>query len=77
MSIDQAKLFSERMTKDPAFRERVMAITDVSQKIAWIQSEGYDCSEAEIQDVSCEISDEELNAAVGGIADRTVNMSFN
>ena len=77
MSIDQAKLFSERMTKDPAFHERVMAIKDVAQRIAYIKSEGFDCSETEINAVSAELSDEELDAAAGGSEFSEFNYTFN
>ena len=66
MSIDQAKLFTERMRQDSAFRERVMAIEDVAERIVYIQSEGFDCSETEIKEVSGELSDEELDHAAGG-----------
>ena len=66
MSLDQARLFIEKMKLDEAFRKRVMAIEDVASRMACIQSEGFACNEAEIKEVSGELSDEELDNAAGG-----------
>ncbi len=66
MSLDQARLFIERMKSDEAFSKRVLAIEDVDTRMACIQGEGFDCSEAEIKGVSGELSDEELDHAAGG-----------
>jgi predicted ribosomally synthesized peptide with nif11-like leader len=66
MSLDQARLLIEKMKSDEAFANRVMAIEDVASRIACIQSEGFDCSEAEIKEVSGELTDAELDSAVGG-----------
>jgi predicted ribosomally synthesized peptide with nif11-like leader len=51
MSLDQAKAFIEKMKSDVAFRERVLAIDDVAERFQLINSEGYECSEAEINEV--------------------------
>jgi predicted ribosomally synthesized peptide with nif11-like leader len=66
MSLDQARLFIERMKSDEAFAKRVMAIEDVAGRMACIQSEGFACNEAEIKEVSGELTDIELDSAVGG-----------
>jgi predicted ribosomally synthesized peptide with nif11-like leader len=66
MSLDQARLLIEKMKSDEAFAKRVMAIEDVASRIACIQSEGFDCSEAEIKEVAGELTDIELDSAVGG-----------
>jgi predicted ribosomally synthesized peptide with nif11-like leader len=66
MSLDQARLFIEKMKSDEAFAKRVMGIEDVAGRLACIQSEGFDCSEAEIMEVSGELSDKDLDAAGGG-----------
>ena len=66
MSLDQARLFIENMKSDEAFAKRVMAIEDVAARLACIQSEGFDFSEAEIKEVSGELTDAELDAAAGG-----------
>ncbi|MEI6692060.1 MAG: Nif11-like leader peptide family natural product precursor [Chlorobium sp.] len=66
MSLDQAKAFIEKMKSDDAFRERVMAIEDVAGRLVCIQSEGFACTEAEIQAVAGELRDEDLDSAAGG-----------
>ncbi len=66
MSLDQAKLFIEKMKSDEIFSKRVLAIEDVAGRLVYIESEGIDCTEAEIKEVSGELSDEELEAASGG-----------
>jgi predicted ribosomally synthesized peptide with nif11-like leader len=66
MSLDQARLFIERMKSDEAFAKRVMAIEDVAARLVCIQSEGFACNEAEIKEVSGELTDAELDSAVGG-----------
>jgi len=67
MSLDQARLFIEKMKSDEAFAKRVMAIEDVAGRLACIQSEGFACNEAEIKEVaSGSLSDAELDSAVRG-----------
>ena len=56
MSAEQAKAFIERMKTDEAFREKVLAIEEASGRIACIQSEGYDCSPEEVNDVIQDVS---------------------
>ncbi len=67
MSLEQARLFIERMKLDEAFAKRVFAIEDVAGRLACIQSEGFDCSEVEIKEVSVELSDDELDSVAGGV----------
>jgi predicted ribosomally synthesized peptide with nif11-like leader len=66
MSLDQARLFIEKMKSDEAFAKRVMAIEDVAERINLIKCEGFNCNEVEINAVSSELSDEELDDAAGG-----------
>jgi predicted ribosomally synthesized peptide with nif11-like leader len=70
MSLDQARLFIERMKSDEEFAKRVMAIEDVAARLACIQSDGFDFSDAEIKEVSGNLSDEELDGAAGGFYPR-------
>ncbi len=70
MSLDQARAFIEKMKSDEEFRNRVMAIEDVAERFNSIKSEGFDCSEEEIKEISGVVSDEELDAAAGGGIDR-------
>ncbi|MEI6692207.1 MAG: Nif11-like leader peptide family natural product precursor [Chlorobium sp.] len=79
MSIEQARLFIERMKLDATFRERVMAIEDVAERIAFIKSVGFDCNLQDINEVSFELSDEDLDTAAGGGDNEcpNLNISFN
>jgi predicted ribosomally synthesized peptide with nif11-like leader len=78
MSVEQARLFIERMKSDEAFAKRVMAIEDVAGRLACIQSEGFACNEAEIKEVSGELTDAELDAAAGAVSQcPLLNISFN
>jgi predicted ribosomally synthesized peptide with nif11-like leader len=64
MSVEQAKAFIEKMKTDEAFREKVMSIEDAAGRIACIQSEGFECTEEEINEV---VQDGEGGSgAVGG-----------
>ena len=54
MSVEQAKAFIERLKTDEAFREKVMAIEDAAGRIACIRVEGFECTEAEINEVGTE-----------------------
>ena len=54
------------MKLDEVFKERVMAIEDVAERLNFIKSDGFDCSEEEIKEVAGELNDEELDAAAGG-----------
>ena len=66
MSLDQARAFIEKMKSDEAFRERIMAMEDVTERFNLIKSEGFDCNEEEVKEVAEELSDEDLDAATGG-----------
>ncbi len=66
MSLDSAKAFIEKITSDEGFKERVMTIEDVAERLKLINSEGFLCTEEEIKAVSNELSDEELDEAAGG-----------
>ncbi len=66
MSLDQARLFIEKMKSDEAFSKRVMAIEDVSGRMACIQSEGFACTEAEIKEVAGELGNAELDNVAAG-----------
>ena len=70
MSLDQARLFIERMKSDVAFAKRIMAIEDVAERLACIESEEFECNEAEIKEVAGELSDKELDGAAGGFYPR-------
>ena len=56
MSLDKAKVFIEKMKSDVAFKERVLAIEDVAERFNFIKSEGFECSEAEVKEVTGAVS---------------------
>ncbi len=66
MSLDSAKAFIEKMTSDEIFRGQVLAIEDVAGQLAFITSEGFDCTDEEIRAVTGELSNEDLDKAAGG-----------
>jgi predicted ribosomally synthesized peptide with nif11-like leader len=76
MSIEQARLFIERIKSDAVFRERVTEMDQPPARLAYIQSEGFQCSEKEINEVACELSDEDLDTATGGWSFLTLNTTF-
>ena len=55
------------MKSDVAFKERIMAIEDVAERFKVINSEGFECSDAEIKEVEEGLSDTELDETVGGM----------
>ena len=65
MSVDQAKAFIEKMKSDEAFRARVMAVEDVTERMGLINAEGFDCSAEEIG-APQELGEAELSGVVGG-----------
>ena len=63
MSMEQAKLFMERMAKDEAFRTKIMAAADVAERMQLAKTEGYDCTSEEIEQ---ELGDAAVEGASGG-----------
>jgi predicted ribosomally synthesized peptide with nif11-like leader len=66
MSQEQAKELITRMKSDAAFMERVLAITDIDARMAFINEEGYHCSWADIEQVQNELKAEQIEGAAGG-----------
>jgi len=66
MSIDQARAFIVKIKTDEAFRDRIMAIEDVDDRIAAASGAGFEFTEAEVKEVQSELSDEDMDAAAGG-----------
>lgn len=66
MSMEQAKLFIERMMKDEAFRTNIMAVDDVAQRMKIVKAEGYDCASEEIETMFQELGDAAVGGASGG-----------
>jgi predicted ribosomally synthesized peptide with nif11-like leader len=66
VSIEQARLFIERVHRDDAFRERVLAEHDVDARMELIRGEGFDCTAEEIAGVLVVLADAMLDSVVGG-----------
>ncbi len=66
MSQEQAKELITRMKSDAAFMARVLAITDLGERMALINAEGFHCTWSEIQEEQNELKAEEIEGAAGG-----------
>jgi len=66
MSVDHAEAFVAKMKSDAAFRTRVMAAEDVTERMGLINAEGFACSAEEIETVASALADEELDGVDGG-----------
>jgi predicted ribosomally synthesized peptide with nif11-like leader len=66
MSLEAAKALIEKMKTDEAFAKKVMSVEDVTERVALINAEGFDCTAEEIKAVQSELSDDELDDIAGG-----------
>jgi len=66
MSMESAKALVEKMKADATFAQQVMSIDGNDARIAFVKSQGYDCTLEEVQAVQSELSDDDLDAAAGG-----------
>jgi predicted ribosomally synthesized peptide with nif11-like leader len=66
MSLEQAKLFMEKMKTDEAFRAKIMSVQGVSERLQMANSEGYDFTEEEIKTVLAELGDAVVEGIAGG-----------
>jgi predicted ribosomally synthesized peptide with nif11-like leader len=66
MSIDSAKAFIERMKTDEEFKNRVIQAETAEARKAIVEEEGFDFTKKEINSVTSQLSDEELDALAGG-----------
>ena len=49
MSIEQARAFIEKMKSNEVFRECVLALKDVEERLAKCRTEGFDCTLEDIE----------------------------
>ncbi len=54
MSVELAKALIERIKSDIVFKVRLISIDNVDEKLKFIHSEGYLCTEEEIKDAEIE-----------------------
>lgn len=66
MSLEQARACRAKIECDAAFAERVMAFETLQERFAFLKQEGFECTAEEMQEVSTELSDDDLDAATGG-----------
>ncbi len=66
MSLDQARLFIEKMKSEEAFRDRILAIKDVDARLAAASEAGFEFTEEEVKEVQSELSDDQLDGVSGG-----------
>ena len=66
MSIESARAYMDRLKTDAAFRERVAAAGDKEARAALVEAEGFAFSAEDINAVADELSEDELESAVGG-----------
>ena len=66
MSIESAKAFLERVRNDEDFRKNVGEIATVKQRMEYVKRAGFEFSKQELDNVTSELTDEELDAVAGG-----------
>jgi predicted ribosomally synthesized peptide with nif11-like leader len=57
--------FIEKMKSDKAFRARVLEIENVDTRMAFINGEGFRCTQNEIRQVQAELTNDELLVVTG------------
>lgn len=66
MSLEQARACIEKMRTDGAFCARILAVEDLAARLQLINTQGFDCTAKEFEQVSAELSDTDLAAVSGG-----------
>lgn len=65
MSMESAKAFVERMKTDREFVKKVGSIEDKEARKKFVVEEGYSFTKEEIDEISSELSDVELDSVAG------------
>ena len=65
MSPEEARAFIAKMKSDAASREKVGAIVELDERLAFINGEGFSRTVNEIERVQSESSEAELQAVTG------------
>ena len=71
MSIESAKAFLERVENDEDFRNSVGEIATTEQRMEFVKKAGFDFTKEEIEKLTSELSDEQLEKVHGGIINCT------
>lgn len=67
MSLEQAKLFWEKVKQDSDFLQQLNQCRDAAARMTFAREAGFTFTAAEMQEVSSELDSEELDLVVGGI----------
>ncbi len=67
MSLESAKAFLDRIRNDDDFRNQVGERESPEQRMEFVQSEGFDFTREELDEVQSELGDMELDAVAGGV----------
>ena len=77
MSLEQARAFIEKMKSDKAFSDFIIAIEDIDARLVAASDAGFEFTEAEFKEVNNELSDDQLDQAVGGERYSEFSYTFN
>ncbi|MEI8187016.1 MAG: Nif11-like leader peptide family natural product precursor [Chlorobiaceae bacterium] len=66
MSVENAKAFVEKMQSNETFCQRVMAISDIEDRISFIAKQGYIFEEDDIVQACSEMNVDPIDCAQGG-----------
>lgn len=66
MSIESAKAFIDRMKTDDEFNKRVSTAKDKEARMALVKEQGFDFDAEDIQEVSAELNEHDLDQIAGG-----------
>ncbi|MFO7803591.1 MAG: Nif11-like leader peptide family natural product precursor [Desulfovermiculus sp.] len=66
MSIEQAQAAIEKMKQDQQFREKIMALETLEERVSQLKAEGFDCTVDELRSMYTQMSEEELEGIAAG-----------
>ena len=66
MSNESAKAFLERIKNDEDFRKEVGDLTSAEERMNFAKVQGFDFTKEEIDSLTSELSDDELDTVAGG-----------
>ncbi len=66
MSIESAKAFLERVKDDEDFRKELEEQATVEERIKFAKAQGFDFTKEEIDSLTDELSDDQLDAVAAG-----------
>lgn len=66
MSKESAKLLIEKLQVDEEFRNQILMVEELDERLKQIKAAGFDCTAEEIEAEQSELSDDELDNLAGG-----------